>query len=1006
MKICSIKLKNIHSLKGEHSVDFVNGVLADSGLFVITGPTGAGKSTLLDVITLALYNRIPRIDKSISKTIVEEEGVILTKHAKDCFAEVEFLVNGQQYRANWSMSRASTGTLKERLHEIVNVTNNNTIVCNKISDVPKEIEKIIGLNYEQFVQSMILAQGQFSKLLLAKKDERNALLEDITGTSIYRSIGKKVFERFSLTKKKENEHRLIMGENILLQQEKLLAIQQEIENIKPLLGTNNAKKDQLVLKKELKINIEKLLLKQAELKATATNLVQRRAQLAPVIAKLDTHNKFVIFREEYTALLQNQTKEETLSNSIVDLLSSTTALKQQVSAILSAASILVNKEVTTVNFENELNDFQNQFLGFLDKEKTIENTKSTKHDILGDRKKQLTTLGYELDGKEDIYNQLQQFLAQIQQKSLALKVTSQAELLTEKERNIKLRIPASDLIGERRLADMAFESISQRKNRMLSHGQNIDAMNEDLVKIKNQEVDLSEKFEQAKKRLEESRKIKDLDGLRAELKENCPCPLCGSTVHPYVKAHKEILLDAQQKSFNNLEQQLSSLKDQKNKLVATINSLLNNLAVEQNLLAPEEAKYQLNLSKIDQLAAILKWDINQPIAELNKKFREIEDYQDQLNELEKALQAQFIIKELKVVYEEWLELKKNLAAVKSARLALYSGEDIIKEITSKKQSYTAAKFKLDSDLQLLTNSQNDKKALNELIGQTVLQLSQKLSPLGVANWMDLSRLILNELEASQLSMTLQKLNNDEVALKTNTETIAKDLVSALQKDDQAVSLAEIIAEIDTLSENIAQQTRQTWELENKLKLDEVNRQKQQANQLILESLQRELSLWTKMNMLIGDATGKKFSNFVQELTLTQLIAYGNDRLQSFSDRYLLDSDADSDNLKVIDTYMGNSQRAVTSLSGGETFKLSLALAFGLSDLAAKNVNIESLFIDEGFGTLDPESLDQAITILEDMQNISNKSIGIISHVGELKDRIGAKIKLVKTGTGYSALQIE
>jgi exonuclease SbcC len=97
---------------------------------------------------------------------------------------------------------------------------------------------------------------------------------------------------------------------------------------------------------------------------------------------------------------------------------------------------------------------------------------------------------------------------------------------------------------------------------------------------------------------------------------------------------------------------------------------------------------------------------------------------------------------------------------------------------------------------------------------------------------------------------------------------------------------------------------------------------------------------------------------------------------------------------------------VSSLSGGETFKLSLALAFGLSDLAAKNVNIESLFIDEGFGTLDPESLDQAITILEEMQHKNNKSIGIISHVGELKDRIGAKIKLVSTGGGYSRIEVE
>ena len=171
-------------------------------------------------------------------------------------------------------------------------------------------------------------------------------------------------------------------------------------------------------------------------------------------------------------------------------------------------------------------------------------------------------------------------------------------------------------------------------------------------------------------------------------------------------------------------------------------------------------------------------------------------------------------------------------------------------------------------------------------------------------------------------------------------------------------------------------------------------------------MKRDLDLWSKMNALIGDSAGKKFSNFVQDLTLKQLIEYGNERLKGFSDRYLLEVENEAENLKVIDTYMGNTQRAVSSLSGGETFKLSLALAFGLSDLAAKNVNIESLFIDEGFGTLDPESLDQAITILENMQNTTNKSIGIISHVGELKDRIGTKIKLVRSGAGYSSIEIE
>ena len=209
-----------------------------------------------------------------------------------------------------------------------------------------------------------------------------------------------------------------------------------------------------------------------------------------------------------------------------------------------------------------------------------------------------------------------------------------------------------------------------------------------------------------------------------------------------------------------------------------------------------------------------------------------------------------------------------------------------------------------------------------------------------------------------------------------------------------------------LTEAISQLQKHIWDLEQQIKVNEENKQRHQKSQEVLDALLKDLSLWSKMNALIGDGQGKKFSNFVQDLTLRQLIEFGNKRLIGFSDRYLLEVANDSDALQVIDTYMGNSKRSVTSLSGGETFKLSLALAFGLSDLAARNVNIESLFIDEGFGSLDPESLDQAITILENMQNESNKSIGIISHVGELKDRIGTKIKLLKTGAGYSTIEIE
>jgi exonuclease SbcC len=144
--------------------------------------------------------------------------------------------------------------------------------------------------------------------------------------------------------------------------------------------------------------------------------------------------------------------------------------------------------------------------------------------------------------------------------------------------------------------------------------------------------------------------------------------------------------------------------------------------------------------------------------------------------------------------------------------------------------------------------------------------------------------------------------------------------------------------------------------------------------------------------------------------LEQLIGYANKRLSEFTDRYVLDiptpDEAEkSDTLKIFDTYMGNVRRSVRTLSGGETFLVSLAMAFALSDIASRNVQIESLFIDEGFGTLDPETLDQAITILEKMQNEGDRSVGVISHVGALKERITTQIQLDKSSLGHSQIRI-
>ena len=176
----------------------------------------------------------------------------------------------------------------------------------------------------------------------------------------------------------------------------------------------------------------------------------------------------------------------------------------------------------------------------------------------------------------------------------------------------------------------------------------------------------------------------------------------------------------------------------------------------------------------------------------------------------------------------------------------------------------------------------------------------------------------------------------------------------------------------------------------------------------VQKIQEANRKWELLSRYIGDAVGKSFSTFAQGLTQRRLIILANIRLRKLSDRYLLDipNENTDDELMVIDTYLGDERRSIKTLSGGETFIVSLSMALGLSDLASGNIKLESLFIDEGFGSLDPETLDTAISKLEQLQMESNKMIGIISHVDSLKERIGTQIQLEKGNNGFSKIVIK
>ena len=213
MKILKVKLLNINSLKGEFEIDFEEFLKGES-LFAITGPTGAGKSTVLDVITCALFGKTPRLTNP---------NELMSRHTGECLCEVEFEIKGKKYRSSWSQKRArknADGAFQTAKMEIVDLEDNK-ILESYLSKVPKVIEEISGLDFDRFIQSMMLAQGSFDAFLKAKESERSTLLEKITGTYIYKQISQEVYDTYA-GKKQDIENDEIALESIELLEKELV----------------------------------------------------------------------------------------------------------------------------------------------------------------------------------------------------------------------------------------------------------------------------------------------------------------------------------------------------------------------------------------------------------------------------------------------------------------------------------------------------------------------------------------------------------------------------------------------------------------------------------------------------------------------------------------------------------------------------------------------------------------------------------------------------------------
>jgi DNA repair protein SbcC/Rad50 len=270
---------------------------------------------------------------------------------------------------------------------------------------------------------------------------------------------------------------------------------------------------------------------------------------------------------------------------------------------------------------------------------------------------------------------------------------------------------------------------------------------------------------------------------------------------------------------------------------------------------------------------------------------------------------------------------------------------------------------------------------------------------------ELKNAILSAAEIATISEKSQYFTSQKAVLESQNTTLL------VQKNEIEKATENLATEI-VLTENLAflkseiKQNQQIININNfKIKENEQRKTNAALLKTDLEKLEITTRRWSNLNALIGDATGAKFRKFAQGLTLQRLVVLANTHLENLNPRYRIKK-GEKGSLEIIvqDTFQADFERSMQTLSGGESFLVSLALALGLSDMAGKNTRIESLFIDEGFGTLDTESLNAALSALEALQT-TGKLIGIISHVPELKERISTKINVTKRGNGRSTVLV-